>query len=64
MEMLDEDGSNIDCCDDIADVVVKLLIDPELSPAVPDSDELVGVDTDAVDRVAAPHDGVRQLALE
>ena len=63
LEMLSEEGSNVDVGDDVDLVVVKLLVNPQVAPTVSDSDEMVGVDTDTVHRVPATDYGVNQLSL-
>ena len=61
--MLSEEGSDVDVGDDVDLVVVKLLVNPQVAPTVSHSDELIGVDTDTVHRVAATNYGVNQLSL-
>ena len=61
--MLFEEGSNVDAGDDVDQVVLKFLIDPQVASTVSHSDQVVGVDTDTVHRVAATNYGVNQLSL-
>ena len=61
--MLFEEGSNVDAGDDVDQVVLKFLIDPQVASTVSHSDQVVGVDTDTVHRVAAANYGVHQLSL-
>ena len=63
LEVLEEDRPDVDGCDDVHQVVVKLLVYPEAAPTVSDSNEFVPVDTDAVDRVATARYGLCQLSL-
>ena len=61
--MLFEEGSNVDVGDEVDLALLKSLINPQVSPTVSHSDEMVGVGTDTVHGVAATNYGVNQLSL-
>ena len=61
--LLFEEGSNVNVGDEVDLVVVKFLVNPQVAPTVSDSNEMVGVDTDTVHRVAATNYSLNQLSL-
>ena len=56
--MLFEEGRNVNAGDKVDLVALNFLINPQFPPAVPHRYEMVSVETDTVDGVAAPHYGV------
>ena len=65
LKLLGEEASNVNSCDsvEVAVVVVPLLVDPQVAPTVPDGDEVVVVDTDAVDGIATAHHSLGKFSL-